>query len=81
MQIRIPNFLVAAWDTFGDWANVPVYRRRAFGREIAILRLDVLLVVFGIVCAIYYLLFWSWQWMVIGTLVYIMTVMMSIWFR
>jgi hypothetical protein len=76
IKIRIPRFIEQLWTRLGDWTNVPVYTF-ANGREI--LRLDIMLVIFGIFIAIYYLVVYSWQTAVIGVATYIMVVMMALW--
>lgn len=50
MHIPIPRWLVKGWFVFGRWGNVPVRRIGRF----EILRLDLLLVLGGILTAAYY---------------------------
>jgi hypothetical protein len=76
IKIRIPRFVEQLWVKMGEWSNVPVYTF-ANGKEI--LRLDILLVLFGILIAIYYLAVYSWQTAIIGVGLYIMVVMMALW--
>jgi hypothetical protein len=76
IKIRIPRFVEQLWTRWGIWANVPVHTF-ANGREI--LRLDILLILFGILIAIYYLAVYSWQTAIIGVGLYIMVVMMALW--
>ena len=58
-----------------DWVNVPIYER---GR-IRVTRIDVLLVVVGVLCTGYY--WWTSGWMgaLQGGLLYVMTVMIALW--
>jgi hypothetical protein len=76
IKIRIPRFVEQLWDRWGVWANTPVHTF-ANGKEI--LRLDILLVLFGILIAIFYLAVYSWQTAIIGVSMYIMVVMMALW--
>jgi hypothetical protein len=76
IKIRIPRFIEQLWARWGNWANVPVYTF-ANGREI--LRLDILLVCFGILIAIYYWTVYSWMQALMGVAFYIMVLMMALW--
>jgi len=50
VNIRIPRWLVAAWDAFGDWANVNVYERG----KIEVRRIDLIVAIFFIIAVAYY---------------------------
>ena len=87
--LSLPPFvwLLAMQKKFEDWANVPIFHYKGNDpnnspytqAEIEIRRIDVLLMVMGIGIALFYWLFYSWQWAVLGTLFYIMVVMMALW--
>lgn len=61
--------------TFGDWLNEPVYQHGRF----EVRRIDVLLFILGCGIATHYWLFYGWQWAVMGTLMYVLVAMVSIW--
>jgi hypothetical protein len=75
LRIRIPRFLVTAWDAFGDWSNVPVYRR---GR-LEVRRLDILLAIGFVGCVAWYGITIGWQGALAGGLTYIMFAMIALW--
>lgn len=73
----IPRWLVAAWDAFGDWANVTVYER---GKIVEIRRVDLLLAFFFFVCVGWYGWTDGWYGALIGGLFYIFMAMIALWF-
>jgi hypothetical protein len=78
MKIPLPSLpprVRAIFDRYLDWVNVAIWTR---GR-IEIRRLDVLLVLMGILIAIYYLVVYSWQTALIGIATYILMVMVALW--
>jgi hypothetical protein len=72
MRIRVPKFIVSAWAPFEDWINVPVYK--------AVRRIDVILVLGGILCVSYYWHFGGWKQALLGGLMYIFFAMVGLWF-
>jgi hypothetical protein len=76
MKIRVPRWLVAAWNAFGNWANVTVYER---GR-IEIRSIDVLLAVLFFAVTGYYYWTSSWYGAVTGGLMYIFVALIALWF-
>ena len=58
-----------------NWLNEPVYRNG----QLEVRRIDVLLFILGSGIATHYWLFYGWQWAILGTLMYIMVVMVSMW--
>lgn len=72
MRIPIPHWLSSAWDLFGDYVNVPVYRK--------VRRIDIILLVFGIICVSYYWYISDWKGGILGGAVFILFVVMSIMF-
>jgi hypothetical protein len=60
---------------FEEWGNVEIYSYQ----KLEIRRLDVLLLLMGVSIALFYWLLYSWQWAVIGTLMYVMVLMMALW--
>ena len=75
MNIRIPRFLVKAWDAFGEWANVNVYE----SRRIDVRRLDILLAVFFIIAVAYYSYTDGWIGGLIGGAFFILVAMWALW--
>lgn len=75
MNIRIPRFVVRAWDAMGDWSNVPIYTRGWF----EVRRIDVLLVLAGVFCVGYYWWTTDWQGALLGGAMYILMLMMALW--
>jgi hypothetical protein len=78
--VRLPlpflgSWLTTMWRRFGDWSNVTIYERG----KLEIRKLDILLLILGCSLAIFYWVFYSWQWAVLGTLFYIMVLMMVLW--
>ena len=71
MRVRIPDWLATAWDRVGDWSNVEVYHR--------VRRIDVALVIFGIICVGYYGWVDGWRGAITGAAMYILITMMAIW--
>ena len=61
-----------------DWLNEPVFPWRP-GISISILRIDILLVVFGLICTGYY--WWTEGWLggLKGALVYLLVMMTALW--
>jgi hypothetical protein len=82
LRIPLPNRLLDWLATVGepaiDWVNVPIYAR---GR-LEVRRIDVLIVLFGIICCLYYSYAYdSWlKGILIGGSVYILMVMIGLWF-
>lgn len=55
------------------WLNLPISRRYDLRR------IDIILVLFAIFIALFYWLFYSWQWAVLGVLMYTMVLMVALW--
>jgi len=74
VRVPLPR-MPAAFLRYLDWINQPIYER---GR-IRVTRIDVLLVVFGIVCVSYY--YWTSGWVgaLQGGALYVMMVMIALW--
>jgi hypothetical protein len=60
---------------FTDWMNVPVWMRG----ELEVRRIDIIMAIMGVFIFCFYLLLYSWQWAVLGTLTYIMVLMVVLW--
>lgn len=58
MNIKVPLVLVRAWDKFGDWANVPVWRPIA-GLEL--LRIDLVIAAAFLFCVTWYGYWYGWM--------------------
>lgn len=54
-----------------NWLNAPVYRR--------VRRIDILLVLFGLICVGYYWYTTGWQGAILGGALYILMVMIGVW--
>ena len=78
MNIRIPRFLVKAWDAFGEWANVSVYKPGP-GLPIDVRRLDILLAIFFIIAVSYYSYTDGWIGALIGGAFFILVAMWALW--
>lgn len=74
MQFSVPRWLIRGWDAFCDWGNVPLHR---FGRY-ELLRLDIVLVVLGVLCTIYYGWFNGWEGALFGLAAYVMLAIMAL---
>ena len=70
MRIPIPHWLADAWELFGDFINVPVYRK--------VRRIDILLVVLGFMVVGYYSLY-GWQSAVLGGALYLLFLIIGLW--
>lgn len=70
MRVPIPSWVGVAWDAFGDYVNVPVYKK--------IRRIDVILVFLGLLIVGYYGL-WGWRSAVLGGALYLLFVMIGLW--
>jgi hypothetical protein len=66
------------YDRFEDWANVPVFATQP-GRSINIRRVDILLVIFGVICVGYYGWVEGWIGALKGALAYLMVMMTALW--
>jgi hypothetical protein len=73
--MRIPRFVSRASTAFGDWANVPIW---TLGRH-EIRRIDVMIVLGGILCASYYYWTGGWLFALQGLALYIFIVMVAMW--
>ena len=62
---------MSLWTRFEDVVNVPVYRK--------VRRIDVILVVGGILCVAFYWYTSGWQWAILGGLMYLMFMMIGLW--
>jgi glucose-6-phosphate-specific signal transduction histidine kinase len=62
-----------------DWINVPIYEHQHGRLRIRITRIDVLLVVFGVICVGWYGYTSGWQGALLGGLFYVMVLMMALW--
>jgi hypothetical protein len=75
MRIPLPNKLIdriqAWWMPYGDWLNTPLYRKAR--------RIDLLLVLVGIICALWYWTVGGWQLALMGVLLYLMFLMIGLW--
>ena len=76
MRIKIPQQVVAGTEIFEVWANVPLHQH---GRS-EIRRLDILIVVLGILCVIYYGWTGGWFGALTGALAYMLVTMTALWF-
>jgi hypothetical protein len=76
VQIRPPAFLVKAGGLFFHWGDRPVWRRGRF----TVRRIDVVLIVAGVVCTTYYGLVAGWRGALTGLLVYLLVLMFALWF-
>jgi hypothetical protein len=85
MQIKIPRFMSRVSTAFGDWVNVPIWRWRrrqtywnsATYRELR--RIDVLIVLGGIICTSYYFVTGGWLLALQGAGIYVFVVMIALW--
>lgn len=75
MKIRIPHFVVRAWDITGDWSNVAIYTRGNF----EVRRIDIVLAVAGLACMGWYGYTSGWQGALLGGAMYVMVLMMALW--
>jgi hypothetical protein len=75
MIIRIPRVVTTAWDGFGEWANVPIYKLGRF----EVRRLDVLLLLAGVFCVGYYWWTTDWHGALLGGAMYVLMLMMALW--
>ena len=75
---RYMQRIAVAWEPVEDWLNIAIYKRGRF----EIRRIDVLIVLFGIICCLYYSYAYdSWlKGILIGGSVYILMVMIGLWF-
>ena len=65
--------MTSIWNSFAEWGNAPLSPR------FDLRRLDVLLALFGILIFLFYWAFYSWQWAVIGVLMYGLVLMLALW--
>ena len=78
MQLPQPlgyAWLTRTWTKWMNWTNTEIYRYR----KLEIRKLDILLLILGCSIAVFYAVFYSWQWAVLGTLFYGMILMMCVW--
>jgi hypothetical protein len=75
---RYMQRIAVAWEPVEDWLNIAIYKRGRF----EIRRIDMLIVLFGIICCLYYSYAYdSWlKGILIGGLGYILMVMIGLWF-
>ena len=75
---RYMQRIAVAWEPVEDWLNIAIYKRGRF----EIRRIDVLIVLFSIICCLYYSYAYdSWlKGILIGGSVYILMVMIGLWF-
>jgi hypothetical protein len=75
MKIPLPNKLLDRfyiwYEPIGDWVNEPVYK--------LIRRIDVFYFFLGVAIAAYYYVIGGWTWAAVGTLTYILGLMICIW--
>jgi hypothetical protein len=71
VKIRIPDPIARAWDAWGDWANVPVYRR--------VRRIDVILAIGFIGCTGWYGFTSGWRGALLGGVMYLAVMAMALW--
>jgi hypothetical protein len=73
---RYMQRIAVALEPVEDWLNIAIYKRGRF----EIRRIDVLIVLFGIICCLYYSYAYdSWLKGILGS-VYILMVMIGLWF-
>jgi len=75
VNIRIPRWLVAAWDAFGDWANVNVYERG----KIELRRIDLVLAIGFFGCVAWYAYHDGVMGALIGGTLYAFLMMAALW--
>ena len=75
MKIRIPNKLIDWYEPIGDWLNTPLYRWRGYEFR----RIDVAILLFGVVCVSYYGWTSGWQGALLGGLMYALMAMIALW--
>ncbi len=75
IRIPIPKFMLAAWDNFGVWSNVPVFNLSRF----AVVRLDIIQAVCFIFCVVWYYVTVGIMAAITGGLFYIFLVMCVMW--
>jgi hypothetical protein len=75
MNIRIPRFVVRAWDRLGDWSNVPLWTR---GR-LEVRRIDIILALGFIGCVTWYAITAGWQTAIMGGVMYLVVMAMALW--
>jgi len=68
---RMPARLAKAFDAWLDWVNVPIWGR--------VRRIDVLLVVLGVICGVYYYLEGGWLGAAQGVALYTFVALVSLW--
>ena len=71
MKVPIPHFLTMAFDIFGDWANVEIYKW--------VRRIDVMLLLAGIGCIGYYWFVAGWMGALQGGMMYVLVAMAALW--
>lgn len=70
MNLPIPRWLVRVWGSFVIWGNITLWWR--------VRRLDLLIVLFGILCAGYYGWLHGWQGALLGLAAYVMMVVVGL---
>lgn len=73
--LRLPARLAKAFNAWMLWINIPIYMRR----KIEVRRIDVLLVVLGALCGVYYYLQSGWLGAAQGVALYVFVVLVSLW--
>jgi hypothetical protein len=78
MIIRIPRFMVRAWDQFGDWSNVVIWESAT--KRFYLSRIDLFIAGGFVFCVGYYWLVAGWMGALQGAAAYIFVSMCALWF-
>ena len=75
---RYMQRIAVAWEPVEDWLNIAIYKRGRFETR----RIDVLIVLFGIICCLYYSYAYDscLKGILLDRLVHILMVMIGLWF-
>ena len=79
MNIRIPRWLVAAWNAFGDWANVPAFTVRFRSHSHEVLRIDIILAFAFLFCVGWYYATSGWYMALVGGVAFVFFAMCALW--
>jgi hypothetical protein len=80
MNIRIPRFVVRAWDRMSDWTNVPIWRYDwSPVRQIEVRRIDIILALGFVFCVSWYGFTTGWQGAFMGGVMYLAVMAMALW--
>jgi len=75
VQIRVPVFLAKAGILFFRWGDRPLWRRRRFVAR----RIDLVLVIAGVICTAYYGWTTGWLGALTGALAFTFILMIALW--